>query len=159
MLVNVFKIILSLWERLGCIIILYFGCLASNYLSGVLVAIKAKRWRPGKNLEGIWKIVGSLFAVMVGGTLDLLIEFMNVHFDPVNISIGNIPMFCCLVLVWCIAFELGSIIKNARKLGHAMPRFLEYGIEKLRKTIEEPPKGAVKDNTESHKYAKNEHSE
>lgn len=155
MLTIIVELILSLWEKIGCIIILYFVCLSFSYFSGFLVSIKDKHWKPRRALSGIWKSIGSLLAVMIGGILDLLIEFMNIYFDPVNINIGDIPVFCCLVLVWCITSELGSISKNARKLGYTMPKFLESGIVRFRDTIANPENETKRQNKESQNDGKN----
>lgn len=149
------EIAASLWERLGCIIILYCWCLAVSFLSGILVEVKGKCWKASKTMAGLWKIGGSLCTVMVGGTLDLLIDFLNIHVSFININIGNMPLFCSLVLAWCIASELRSILKNARKMGYVMPKFLEHGIAKLKETLEESQGEIEMKEPEKHNTDKN----
>lgn len=129
--------IVSFWDTLRYLIVLFCISLILNYLSGVIVAVKGKRRLSRSSFTGGWRVVGSMLAIVVGGLLDLLIEFLNIYFDSVNFKIDNIPLFCCLALVWSIASELASIAKNARKLGHVMPKFLESVIARLKETIEE----------------------
>lgn len=142
-------VISCFWEKTFYMLILYFVCLSFNYISEVLVVLKNKQWKSYNVSAGAWRIIGSMCAVAVGGILDLLIEFMNIHLDSINIHIGNIPVFCCLALGWCILSELRGISKNARNLGYAVPRFLEVSILRLKEEIEDASDAVQESDTKS----------
>lgn len=137
LLLGLVGVVSAFWGKLFYILILYVACMLFSYVSGVLVTLKSKCWKSYNFITGVWRIVGSVCAVVAGGTIDLLIEFMNFHFDSVNLHIGEVPVFCCLVIGWCILTESRRIIKNAEKLGYGVPRFLGTSILKLRDEIDE----------------------
>lgn len=148
-LINLMDVVSSFWGIIYYIILLYLVCLSINYTAGVLVAIKKKQWKTYDVFAGVWRIVGSVCAIMVGISLDLLIEFLNVYFHSINIQIGNIPVFCCLVLAWCIVSELAGIIKSARELGYSAPSFLESAVRRLGEEIDDISDAAQDANADS----------
>lgn len=147
---HLLEFIVSIWDRIGWLFIIYFGTFMIEYVSGTLVLVKSKRWKAKKTMPFIWRITGSLFAIAIGGVLDLLIDFLNIRVDLIDIRFGNIPMFCGLILIWCIANELGNISKNAKKLGYVVPRFLESGVDKFKENIEDHPDEGSKPDSHAH---------
>ena len=140
--INTFKVIITgitagltaLWGWMGWLVFLWLGCLAVDYLTGSLAAVKAGEWSSKAAREGIWHKVGSVIAVAVAAGADLLIGLIT----------GNIPgltftysvLLCPLVVVWYIITELGSLVENALKLGAPVPEFLKKALEMLKEESE-----------------------
>jgi len=140
---------LKVFGKIEWVLILYFICMATDYISGTLVAIKTKKWKLGKSAFGVWKKMGSTFAVIAGAILDILIYTIRQH---VNVNIFNLfegytPIFCCLILTWYILTELGSILENTKKLGAPVPDFLLSGVIHLKGNINKSSKDTTGKNS------------
>lgn len=122
-------------------LILFYGvCMLLDYVSGTLAAIKNKKWSAALATQGIWKKIGSIFAVLCGTILDFQLFIAEVKFTDIQIPPNYRPTFCCIILIWYTVTEVGSIIENAGKMGAPIPKFLKAHIESMKNSIDNPNK-------------------
>jgi toxin secretion/phage lysis holin len=139
------SLVFSLMGKINLLVIFFFVCIVLDYVSGTLAAIKKKQWSASKAATGIWKKVGSIFAVIVGIILDLLLQTIEMQFPDLDLPLSGHPIFCCLVLIWYIATELGSITENAGKMGAPVPKFLLANLEGIKTALDKKsPKSGSK---------------
>lgn len=114
----------ALWGWMGWLVLLWVVCMALDYISGSVAAMRGGGWKSDVAREGIYHKGGMVLTVAVALLADLLI----------GLVVGNIPglplpfdygvLVAPMVLVWYVITELGSIVENAAKLGAPVPPWL-----------------------------------
>ncbi len=136
-------LLFSLLGKVDWLILFYGICMFLDYVSGTLSAIKSKSWSASRAAQGIWKKIGSIFAVICGAILDLLLFIVDAKFPNIELPINCKAIFCCVVLIWYIVTELGSIAENAGRMGAPIPKFLKTHLDSLKNSIDSPNKNAI----------------
>lgn len=114
----------ALWGWFGWLVVLYIVCMAADYLSGSVAAMRQGAWTSKAARDGIWHKAGSILVVLVAGAADLLLSTLLAHIPGVSLPFEYTALICPVVVVWYILTELGSIVENAVALGAPCPKWL-----------------------------------
>lgn len=123
----------------------YFGKILIPVIMLVVVMLLdyatglAKAWTTSQlcsriGIKGIFKKVGYLAIVAVGGAVDWLIASACGH---LGVDVGVTYLFGLAVIIWLILNELISILENLSIVGVPIPNFLNKIISKLKIKVEE----------------------
>lgn len=129
-------ILTALWGWFGWVIVLFVCCIAADYATGSLAAMRAGEWSSKAARDGIWHKAGSIFVVLVAGATDLLIGTILAHLPGITLPWDYTVLICPVVVVWYILTELGSILENAVALGAPCPSWLAAAIDKMQDAVD-----------------------
>jgi len=104
-----------------------------DYISGVAAAWINHELSSRTGLVGIIKKLSYLALVVVGCSIDYLINLLGAHLTGAEISIKAIGL---VVTCWLIINELISILENVSRQGGPVPPFLAGLLKHLRETAE-----------------------
>lgn len=102
----------AVWGWFGWLVILWVVCMALDYLTGSLAAMKKGEWSSDKAREGLWHKGGMVLIVLVAVLTDLAISLM-LRSGVVKFPFSYSIMVTVLVISWYTLTELGSILENA----------------------------------------------
>ena len=105
----------ALWGWFGWLVVLWGVCMALDYLTGSLAAIKRGDWCSKVAREGLWHKAGMILIVAVAALADLAITLIlrsGVVAFPFDYSV----MLTVIVLAWYTLTELGRMLENAVEL-------------------------------------------
>lgn len=107
------------WQ--GVMAVVWVVCMAIDYLTGSIAAMKKGEWASSVARQGLWHKGGMIVVVAVAGIADLVMMVICSHL-PIGVTWTSIIF--PLVLAWYIVTELGSILENAVKMGASVPEWL-----------------------------------
>ena len=107
------------WQ--GIMAAVWVGCMAIDYITGTVAAMKNGEWSSAVARQGLWHKGGMIVVVIVAAIAD---GVMVVICDHLPIGIAWTSIIFPLVLAWYIVTELGSILENAVKMGAGVPEWL-----------------------------------
>ena len=125
----------ALWGWLGWAVLIWFLCLALDYISGTAAAQKNGEWSSEKARDGLWHKLGEIFAVLVAALADIALGIV-ISSAPVSLPFEFSTLVTLMVLAWYIITELGSILENAYKLGAPVPEWLLKMLKMYRDAID-----------------------
>lgn len=127
----------AVWGWFGWLIILWVVCMALDYLTGTLAAMKKGEWSSDRAREGLWHKGGMILIALVAALADLTISLIlrsGVVKFPFDYSI----LLTVLVISWYTLTELGSILENAVTLApDKVPGWLRKLLRVAAETIDE----------------------
>ena len=132
----VVAVLTALWGWFGWLVVLFVGCMAVDYLTGSVAAMRRGTWSSASARDGIWHKCGSIIVVMVAGAADLLIGTMLGHLPGVVLPFEYTVLLCPLVTVWYTLTELGSIVENAVALGAPVPAWLKKMLDAAKDVVD-----------------------
>ena len=107
------------WQ--GVMTLVWVVCMAIDYLTGSIAAMKKGEWSSAIARQGLWHKCGMIVVVIVATIADGAMAVICEHL-PIGITWTSIIL--PLVLAWYIVTELGSILENAVKMGASVPDWL-----------------------------------
>ena len=107
------------WQ--GVMALVWVVCMAIDYLTGSISAMKKGEWCSATARQGLWHKGGMIVVVIVATIADGVMAVICEHL-PIGITWTSIIL--PLVLAWYIVTELGSILENAVKMGASVPEWL-----------------------------------
>ena len=113
----------AIWGWFGWLVLLWFVCMALDYATGTLAAMKRGEWSSDVAREGLWHKGGMILVVAVAALTDLavtLILRLGIPFAPVRGSVA----LTALALAWYTLTELGSTLENAARITRRVPSCL-----------------------------------
>ncbi len=119
----------ALWGWFGWLVLLWFGCMLLDYVTGSMAAAKEGKWSSQMARKGIWHKLGSIVAVIVAAVADILLGMGTEYLPSITLEYGG--LLCPMVVVWYILTELGSITENAVSLGAQVPEVLKKALKIL----------------------------
>lgn len=120
---------------------LLFLLMTAEYFSGILVAKKEAFEHPDnrrnrqfrkKIISSFYRKAGCILTISAALSMDYLIHKYS---GRLGIQTDNHTLFGLLVTIWFILNELLSILRNANRLGAALPQFLVKAIKKIKNYI------------------------
>ena len=120
---------------------LLFLLMSAEYFSEILVAKKEAFEHPDnrqnqpfrrKTIFSVYRKAGCILTISAALSVDCLI---HKYAARLGIQTDNHTLFSSLVTIWFILNELLSILRNAKRLGAALPGFLVKVIKKIKKSI------------------------
>ncbi len=132
-----FAALTALWGWFGWLILIWFGCMALDYLTGSAAAIRAGNWSSKAARDGIWHKLGAVVAVLTAAILDLTISTILTNLPGLSLPFRYEVFFCPLVVVWYILTECGSVVENAAALGASVPNWLARALAALKDKVDE----------------------
>lgn len=130
-----FAFLTALWGWTGWTIIIWLGCIFTDYLAGTFAAKKAGEWSSSIARQGLWHKLGEIFAVCVAALCDIALTVI-INGTGIQIGIDVGPLITPVVLLWYIITELGSIAENAGKMGAPIPPWLRKSLKQYKNTID-----------------------
>lgn len=122
----------SLFGWAGWAVVLWFGTMVLDYITGTWAAMANHEWRSTVARQGLWHKLGSIMAVLVAGLADIAISVIT-HLDlGFELPIDYHTFFLPMVALWYTFTEMGSIIENAGKLGAPVPKWLASAVDKMK---------------------------
>ena len=123
----------ALWGYTGWAVIILLDCIALDYITGTLSALKSGQWKSTYARQGLWHKLGEIAALLVAALCDIAIKVIlqTAISDKIAIDLPN-AAFTLLVAVWYTFTELGSIIENVSALGAPVPKWLEKAISQIK---------------------------
>lgn len=149
-LTAVIAFLTALWGWTGWAIIIWLGCIITDYLAGTFAAKKEKNWSSAIAREGLWHKLGEIFAVLVAALADIALKVI-VGGSGITIPFEIGPLLTPIVLLWYTLTEIGSIIENCGKLGAPVPSWFKQSVDKYKEKIDHsqsPEPAAVEIDTE-----------
>lgn len=126
----------ALWGWFGWLIIVWLFCMALDYITGSIAAMKAGEWSSEKARNGLAHKGGCIAVVLIAAVLDLGIGVIVANIPGITMPISYSVLVCPLVLVWYILTEAGSIIENAGKMGAEIPPWLRKAVSALKSGVD-----------------------
>ena len=127
----------AVWGWFGWLVILWVVCMALDYLTGTLAAMKKGEWSSDRAREGLWHKGGMILIALVAALADLTISLIlrsGVVKFPFDYSI----LLTVLVISWYTLTELGSMLENAVALApNKGPGWLRKLLRVAAETIDE----------------------
>ena len=114
----------ALWGWLGWLVLVWVSCMALDYITGTLAAMRRGEWSSQAARDGLWRKGGMITAVLVAALGDVMLG-MLLHHLPTTLPIPYSVLLTPVVLAWYSLTELGSIAENAVALGAAVPGWLQ----------------------------------
>ena len=118
------------------LVLIFAICIAIDYASGTMAALKNGVWSSSVARSGIWHKAGAILVVAVSGISDIIIGIIVNNMNYITLAWHYTVLISPVVLVWYIVTELGSIIENADKLGANTPVFLRKMMNVFKGSIE-----------------------
>lgn len=112
----------------GWLIVAFIGCMAIDWITGSMAALKKGEWKSSRGREGLWHKTGCIIAVLVALILDKIVGSAINNIPSINLPFVYTVLIAPVVLVWYVLTELGSIIENVGRMGAPVPAFLQKGI-------------------------------
>ena len=107
------------WQ--GVMAAVWVACMAIDYITGTISAMKNRDWSSAVARQGLWHKGGMIVVVIVAAIADGVMTVICEHL-PIGVTWTSIIL--PLVLAWYIVTELGSVLENAVKMGAAVPEWL-----------------------------------
>lgn len=128
----------ALWGYTGWAVLILLVCIALDYATGTLAALKAGQWSSATARQGLWHKLGEIVALLVAALCDIAIRVVlesavASHFEGIELPSAA---FTLLIAIWYIFTELGSIVENVAALGAPVPVWLTKTIKKIREKAE-----------------------
>lgn len=136
-LVAFFGFLTAVFGWFGWLVILFFLCMAIDYLTGTAAAMRKGEWSSSVARAGLWHKCGSLIAVIVSGLADIVVGLVVNNIPAITLPWDYTVLICPIVVVWYILTEFGSIIENAGELGAPIPGFLKNMILVFKNVIDD----------------------
>lgn len=136
-LVAFFGFLTAVFGWFGWLVILFFLCMAIDYLTGTAAAMRKGEWSSSVARAGLWHKCGSLIAVVVSGLADIVVCLVVNNIPAITLPWDYTVLICPIVVVWYILTEFGSIIENAGELGAPIPGFLKNMILVFKNVIDD----------------------
>lgn len=136
-LVAFFGFLTAVFGWFGWLVILFFLCMAIDYLTGTAAAMRKGEWSSSVARAGLWHKCGSLIAVVVSGLADIVVGLVVNNIPAITLPWDYTVLICPIVVVWYILTEFGSIIENAGELGAPIPGFLKNMIRVFKNVIDD----------------------
>lgn len=136
-LVAFFGFLTAVFGWFGWLVILFFLCMAIDYLTGTAAAMRKGEWSSSVARAGLWHKCGSLIAVVVSGLADIVVGLVVNNIPAITLPWDYTVLICPIVVVWYILTEFGSIIENAGELGAPIPGFLKNMILVFKNVIDD----------------------
>ena len=134
----------AIWGWFGWLVLLWFVCMALDYATGTLAAMKRGEWSSDVAREGLWHKGGMILIVLVAALADLAISLIlrsGVVVFPFDYSI----LLTVLVLSWYTLTELGSMLENATQLTGKAPAWLARFLKIAADTVNQAGDHVVAD--------------
>jgi len=127
------SILIYLYGSISSVVIIFAVFMASDYLTGLLVAFRTKKYTNKIAVWGIVKKVLYLNVILIAFLLDYaLIEITK----QLNISFGFSGLFGILTTAFLIGSEGISLYNNWKKLGLIIPIFFRKPLDFLQNLTE-----------------------
>ena len=126
----------AVWGWLGWLIILWCLCMALDYITGSLAAMKEGKWSSDAAREGLWHKGGMIFAVLGAALTDAALTLI-LRSGVVKFPFDGSVLVTVIVLAWYTLTELGSMLENAAKLGDNVPPWLLKFLKIAKKTVDD----------------------
>ena len=126
----------AFWGWFGWLTILWIGCMALDFASGVIAACRNGGWKSEIARDGIYHKGGMVLTVGVAAAADILIGLMVNNIPTIPLPFDYGVLITPMVMVWYIITELGSIAENVGKMGAPLPEFLKKMIAVLKATVD-----------------------
>lgn len=123
-LTAVFAALTALWGWFGWLTILWIGCMALDFASGVIAACKNGKWESKIARDGIYHKGGMVLTVGIAAAADILIGLIVNNVPAISLPINYGVLITPMVMVWYVITELGSIAENVNKMGGNVPPWL-----------------------------------
>lgn len=114
----------AFWGWFGWLTLLWIGCMALDFASGVIAACRNGGWKSKIARDGIYHKGGMVLTVGVAAAADLLIGLMVNNIPAIPLPFDYGVLITPMVMVWYIITELGSIAENVGKMGGRVPPWL-----------------------------------
>lgn len=118
----------ALWGWFGWLVLLWVVCMAVDYITGTVAAMKNGEWSSKIAREGIFHKGGCVAVVLIAGLMDTGIGTILANLPEIHLPFEYTVLLCPLVLVWYILTEAGSIVENAGAMGAPVPAWLRKAI-------------------------------
>lgn len=136
-IVGFFGLLTAALGWFGWLVVLFFLCMAIDYLTGSAAAMRKGDWSSSVARAGLWHKCGSLIAVIVAGLADIVVGLVVNNIPAITLPWSYTVLICPIVVVWYILTEFGSIIENAGALGAPIPGFLKNMIKVFKNVIDD----------------------
>lgn len=105
----------TVWGWFGWLVVLWGICMALDYLTGTLAAIKNGEWSSATAREGLWHKAGMIMIVGVAALTDCALTLV-LRSGIAEFPFTHSVMLTVIVLCWYTLTELGSMLENAISL-------------------------------------------
>lgn len=114
----------ALWGWFGWLCVAWIACMAVDYISGTIDAMRDGGWSSKIARDGIFHKGGMVLTVFVALLADQLIGLVLGNIPAIPLPWDYSVVIAPMVITWYIITELGSIVENAAKMGAPVPPWL-----------------------------------
>ena len=126
----------AIWGWLGWLFLLWAFCMALDYISGTLAAMKRGEWSSAIAREGLWHKGGMILVVLVAVLTDVAISLV-LRSGIVAFPFDHSTLLTVIALSWYTLTELGSALENATRLTDRVPPWLSRILKIAASTVED----------------------
>ena len=108
---------------LGWLVLAWVVCMALDYVTGTVAAMRTGEWSSAVARSGIFHKVGMVVVIIVAALADCVISVMLEQL-PLVLPFEYTVLITPVILIWYIFTELGSVAENAVKMGASVPATL-----------------------------------
>lgn len=113
----------ALWGWFGWLCVAWIACMAVDYISGTVAAMRDASWSSKVARDGIFHKGGMVLTVFVALLADQLIGLVLGNIPAIPLPWDYSVVIAPMVITWYIITELGSIVENAAKMGAPVPNW------------------------------------
>ena len=114
----------ALWGWFGWLCVAWIACMAVDYISGTVAAMRDASWSSKIARDGIYHKGGMVLTVFVALLADQLVGLVLGNIPAIPLPWNYSVLIAPMVITWYIVTELGSIVENAAKMGAPVPPWL-----------------------------------
>ena len=125
----------AIWGWFGWLVLLWVVCMAGDYATGTLAALRHHEWSSSAAREGLWHKGGMILVVLIAALTDLAVSLLlrsGVAAFPFDHSV----LLTVLALSWYTLTELGSALENATRLTDRVPLWLRRVLKLAAETVD-----------------------
>lgn len=126
----------AIWGWFGWLVLLWVVCMAMDYITGTLAAIKAHEWSSAVAREGLWHKGGMILVVLVAALTDLALTLI-LRTGFVQFPFDYSVILTVIALSWYTLTELGSTLENATRLTKKVPPWLRRVLKIAANKVED----------------------
>ena len=124
----------AVWGWLGWLVVLWCSCMAMDYLTGTLAALKEGTWSSSAAREGLWHKGGMILVVLAAALTDATLTLI-LRSGVMEFPFSESVMLTVIVLTWYTLTELGSMLENTTKLTDNVPPWLRKFLAIAAKSV------------------------
>ena len=127
----------AIWGWFGWLVLLWVVCMAGDYATGTLAALRHHEWSSAAAREGLWHKGGMILVVLIAALTDLAVSLL-LRSGVAGFPFDHSVLLTVTALSWYTLTELGSMLENAARLTNRVPPGLRRFLRRSANAVDAP---------------------